>query len=27
VLRQDLPEGTLERLIRALGDPPEQRCN
>jgi len=27
VLRHDLPEGTLERLIRALGDPPEQRCN
>ena len=27
VLRYDLPEGSLERLIQALGAPPERRCN
>jgi 8-amino-7-oxononanoate synthase len=26
VLRHDLPEGSLERLIQALGAPPEQPC-
>lgn len=27
VLRHDLPEGSLEQLIQALGDPPERPCN
>ena len=27
VLRHDLPEGSLERLIQALGAPPERPCN
>jgi 8-amino-7-oxononanoate synthase len=27
VLRHDLPEGSLERLIQALGTPPERPCS